>query len=133
MEALPLAQAMGQLVGVQPVSDNVRELGIHLAASLADRPDLQCAALLYIDELDRAHEIAQNDPSPLGAYWHGVMHRREGDFSNAKYWFRQAAAAWPDLEGWDPLRFVDEVSRAAPDQPELVARQREEWVALCRP
>jgi hypothetical protein len=48
-------------------------------------------AILYaLDELDTAHQIFQDDPSELGSYWHGMMHRREGDFDNARYWFRRA-------------------------------------------
>ncbi len=50
------------------------------------RGALLCAA----DALDAAHRIFQDDPSDLGSYWHGVMHRREGDFDNARYWFRRA-------------------------------------------
>ena len=42
------------------------------------------------DALDAAHRIFQDDASDLGSYWHGVMHRREGDFDNARYWFRRA-------------------------------------------
>jgi hypothetical protein len=50
------------------------------------RGALLCAA----DALDAAHRVFQDDPSDLGSYWHGVMHRREGDFDNARYWFRRA-------------------------------------------
>ena len=50
------------------------------------RGALFCAA----DALDAAHKIFQDDPSDIGSYWHGIMHRREGDFDNARYWFRRA-------------------------------------------
>lgn len=50
-------------------------------------------ALLYlVDDLDGAHGFAQDDHSDLGSYWHGMMHRREGDFDNARYWFRRAGS-----------------------------------------
>jgi hypothetical protein len=39
--------------------------------------------------LDASHEISQGLPSAEGSFWHGIMHRRERDYSNAKYWFRQ--------------------------------------------
>ncbi len=43
---------------------------------------------LLAGELDRSHEISQKWETSDGSYWHGIMHRREGDFWNAKYWFR---------------------------------------------
>ena len=48
------------------------------------------ALLCAVDALDAAHRIFQDDHSDLGSYWHGVMHRREGDFENARHWFRRA-------------------------------------------
>lgn len=44
---------------------------------------------LLAGELDRSHDISQTLESPTGSYWHGIMHRREGDYSNAKYWMRR--------------------------------------------
>ena len=39
---------------------------------------------------DRAHEIAQDIAGTDGSWVHAYLHRREGDLSNAAYWYRQA-------------------------------------------
>jgi hypothetical protein len=39
----------------------------------------------------RAHESAQQDEGPSGAWVHAYLHRKEGDSSNAAYWYRRAA------------------------------------------
>ena len=58
------------------------------------------AAWLFQDCLDESHTISQSIHSSTGSYLHGIMHRREGDFSNAKYWFRKAGPMdfFPELE-----------------------------------
>src|SRR5580704_17904484 len=46
--------------------------------------------------LDRSHNLAQSvegkGRNRAGDYWHAIMHRREPDYSNAKYWFRRVGA-----------------------------------------
>ena len=49
----------------------------------------QSGLLLWNDALDVSHTISQDIESKTGSYWHGIMHRREPDYSNAKYWFRR--------------------------------------------
>ncbi|QJC51319.1 hypothetical protein HGI30_07015 [Paenibacillus albicereus] len=49
--------------------------------------------------LNRSHEISQELDCPEGSYLHGLMHRMEGDFSNAKYWFR-LAGPHPRADAW---------------------------------
>lgn len=50
-----------------------------------------CLAGLWLwhDFLDESHEISQQIDTPEGSYWHAIMHRREGDFGNSKYWYRR--------------------------------------------
>jgi hypothetical protein len=38
----------------------------------------------------RAHESAQQDEGPAGAWVHAYLHRKEGDSANAGYWYRRA-------------------------------------------
>src|SRR5438128_4903185 len=47
---------------------------------------------LYFDWLDQSHRISQQLENPTGSFWHAIMHRREGDFSNSKYWYARCAS-----------------------------------------
>jgi len=38
----------------------------------------------------RAHELAQEDGSSAGDWVHAYLHRKEGDPSNARYWYVRA-------------------------------------------
>jgi hypothetical protein len=39
---------------------------------------------------DRAHQIVQTSDSREAARVHALLHRIEGDLSNARYWYRRA-------------------------------------------
>ncbi len=113
---------------------------------------------MWFDYLDESHTISQRIPTSSGGFWHGIMHRREPDYSNAKYWFRRVgahpifptlAAATPAVvarqglsadtflgsgSAWDPFRFVDLCERACQSSDSLHVACRElalvEWHLL---
>jgi hypothetical protein len=39
---------------------------------------------------ESAHDLAQSDEGPHGAWVHAYLHRVEGDLGNAEYWYRRA-------------------------------------------
>ena len=60
----------------------------------AQPPDVSPPLLaLWYDakgDWDRAHQIAQDIDDSHGAWVHAYLHRKEGDPSNAAYWYNRA-------------------------------------------
>jgi len=121
--ARPIA-ALGQAVAALGLSSSTA----NLACS---------AALLWHGHLHESHTLSQDIGSANGSFLHGIMHRREPDYSNAKYWFRRTGdhPCYPSLASqveaylgvtgnevlakrlvpgaqWDPFEFVDAVESA---------------------
>ena len=42
---------------------------------------------------EEAHRLAQDVDDESGAWVHAYLHRKEGDLSNASYWYRRAGRA----------------------------------------
>jgi len=63
-----------------------------LASGAPPLNDVALAGLWWDAKGDwtRAHESAQQDEGPAGAWVHAYLHRKEGDDSNARYWYSRA-------------------------------------------
>ncbi len=100
-------------------------------------------AMEWHDHHDPAHDLAQDEPSVEGNFLHAILHRREPDYWNSKYWFRRVEMhpAFMELARltapllaehgdsglqrqltpggvWDAFGFVDAVEQAASLSPD---------------
>lgn len=47
---------------------------------------------------DAAHDLTQDLPDPDGAWIHAWLHREEGDYGNACYWYARARKTAPPAD-----------------------------------
>ncbi len=147
--------------GVPDEGAAVRAANDACAAAKVSGPRAECfraLVLLWNDHHESAHALVQDLPGADAAFVHGIIHRREPDFSNAQYWFHRvgrhaafsavAAGAGRVLASeaallerltsggrWNAMAFIDEVSRASRGHDEEHAQllrevQRAEFMAL---
>lgn len=123
------------------------------------------AGLMQLNDfLDESHNHSQSiqgqGQDVNGDYWHGIMHRREPDYGNAKYWFRKVGShpcfkQLPELTqqafdecpssdaehwksrlvgtaGWDAAAFVDlcETAERSSDDDLRTAARRIQWAEM---
>jgi hypothetical protein len=138
-----------------------------LVTSITSAPDavaVKAGLLLIHDYLDESHTLSQSvegeGRNSAGDYWHAIMHRREPDDSNSKYWFRrvgehpifEALAELSDSvfasvtdskseqwrskcktsQGWDPYAFMDFCSycRRTPETPLNEIARKIQWAEM---
>ncbi len=147
---------------VAEVREDLSTIGIDEFSTLGPPKDASYANCLLsglwlmFDFMAESHALSQNIPHASGSYWHGILHRREPDAGNARYWFsrvgehpifgelaRDAAEIIKDsgceslaLLGngstWDPDEFI---RLCTSDQDDATTRtlleiQRREWALL---
>lgn len=124
---------------------------------------LQAGLFLFHDAMDRSHACSQSlegqGETRDGDYWHAILHRREPDFGNSKYWFRSVGShpVFPELQQaalpllrsaqtsgpenwqqrlggrvWEPFAFVDlcEECDRHPEEELVLAARRIQWMEM---
>lgn len=140
----------GMPKGYAELRANLDSIGIDQllpkASSQADATAFKAGLFLLHDDLPHSHELSQSVEGEglhrAGDYWHGILHRREPDYGNSKYWFRAVgehpifkalgdfarhelslrelemsdadqARLFQGPSGWNPFSFVDLCEQAS--------------------
>lgn len=88
---------------------NVEEFKASLSATQPPQGISVLLQSLWLDakgEWDGAHKLIDEMEEPE-AYWvHAYLHRKEGDLSNANYWYRRAGRIMPSYplqQEWEEI------------------------------
>ncbi|KAF8576412.1 hypothetical protein K439DRAFT_1640519 [Ramaria rubella] len=106
--------------------------------SLAVGNGVKAALHLLNDDIERCHNIAQsNEGVSTFDYLHAILHRRERDYWNSKWWFNRISHPLLSqlYRSTSPQKFVDEVETAeriqsVDMQERLKKQQMEEMVKI---
>ena len=142
------------------LSDQIHQVECQSVQSEPDKFAVRAGLLQILGELEPSHQQSQlcqgEGLHAAGDYWHGIMHRREPDYGNSKYWFRRvgdhpcfsnlaeeaesilgscssdSAQEWSDAltgSGWNPFVFVDlcESCASSDDAALQIAAREIQW------
>jgi hypothetical protein len=102
---------------------------------------------LRIGLIERPHDIVQTATNGIPAYIHGIVHRLEGDYWNANYWFRRVGDSilvnkissvvtqQCNVHSFGPAEFTTQIeswnrSKDSTELAELARIATQEWEAL---
>ncbi len=104
----------------------------------AKTPLIQSALYLCFDCFEEAHNIAQDHEGPIGNWLHAILHRREPDAGNSKYWYARVHAPAKVYEGIGNKALADLKENPASELESLVKKMEksktwepEAFVDLC--
>lgn len=153
-EVSPAALAEWPELAPQSPAKPWLKLAIQSVEGSTPRQTTLFKAGLYLlhDYLDESHAQSQSMEGDRDAdLWHAIMHRREPDYGNAKYWCRRvgshpvhealaplavpiladAGVAGFSAEKWDSIKFVDLCERVAnEDSPANRAAREVQWLEM---
>lgn len=133
------AKPRGDRLEASFIDEELHRLWKSRALPVWSEKQVKCLLYLWHDYLEVSHQIAQDERSIEFNYFHAMIHRREGDFFNSRFWFRQLDdrhIVLIDLakevrrflterkelqllkvlvkeDGWVPLEFLEEVMKAS--------------------
>ncbi|HET6386752.1 MAG TPA: hypothetical protein VFJ58_25455 [Armatimonadota bacterium] len=152
-EAL-ISRATPSLLAGDPLDPAISEKLAHLdGASLFGQAPIfdpalaegaRAGLLLWNDDFEASHRVAQDISNVTGSYWHGVCHRREGhrgaglasNMDNTRYWFRRVSShpIFPALYG-EALALLQ---AASPEMCEILSHRGSwdpflfiDWIQAC--
>jgi len=142
----PVTQCRSDTWGRDWLQNHLATLARRATSDPCDQTALEAAVWQCQGDLDLSHRLSQQHEGEgmhqMCDYWHAIMHRREPDYANSKYWFRQlgrhpvfaplaaradtllstaapAEVAWRRRllrsGTWDPFAMVDLTQAAAED------------------
>ncbi len=145
------------------LAERIRDITAVRKKSSIEQTALRAGLLQVHDQLNESHTCSQaiegQGRHRNGDYWHAIMHRREPDYGNSKYWFRRVGEhpVFPLLAGhaarvlektadpaverwkerlaqnrWDPFAFVDFCQQAAQNEatPLGIAARQIQWIEM---
>lgn len=90
-----------------PLTPSAKPTSANLAARISNlslHPTLEAALHILNNDLPSAHFLVrhmQAPPAYEGMFLHGILHRIEGDYDNARAWYRNVAESDVFREVWE--------------------------------
>jgi hypothetical protein len=109
------ASVWSNSINTQLVDSDDEKLFGEETLSDSQKQNLRAGLLVWNDDIHAAHKIVQDVPDATGSFWHAIIHRREGDASNSRYWWARTGehAAFERLNQAAQSTLSKETSREA--------------------